>query len=117
MGAYDEDEEYAEYAVSQAETEETETAEVETTESETEEATDEATDETAEETETAENVSDTVYNVLSTATLVDKNICDFNRDGKFNAKDRLYLSTHLTMTAPSVNNRTHPNRVLISAYN
>ncbi|MCI5604536.1 MAG: cadherin-like beta sandwich domain-containing protein, partial [Clostridia bacterium] len=55
--------------------------------------------------------------ILTTTDMVDSIICDFNRDGKINGKDKLYISTHMTLTAPNLDNRTGKNRVLVSAYN
>ena len=55
--------------------------------------------------------------ILTTTDMVDSIICDFNRDGKINGKDKLYISTHMPLTAPNLDNRTGKNRVLVSAYN
>ena len=54
--------------------------------------------------------------VTPTQPMVDKKICDFNGDGKYNAKDRLYITTHRTIKAPNLNNITGSGRILISAY-
>ena len=60
--------------------------------------------------------STTTPNVTPAQAMVDKKICDFNGDDKYNAKDRLYITTHRTIKAPNLNNRTDSSRILISAY-
>lgn len=60
--------------------------------------------------------SATTPNITPAQAMVDKKICDFNGDDKYNAKDRLYITTHRTIKAPNLNNRTDSSRILISAY-
>ena len=60
--------------------------------------------------------STTTPNVTPAQAMVDKKICDFNGDDKYNAKDRLYITTHRTIKAPNLNKRTDSSRILISAY-
>jgi hypothetical protein len=73
--------------------------------------------------DTSDKISDTamIVNVTSDETsvkknLVDRTICDFNSDGKINNRDKLYISSNLTMQSPNLNNRTAERRVLVSAY-
>ena len=60
--------------------------------------------------------SATTPNITPAQAMIDKKICDFNGDDKYNAKDRLYITTHRTIKAPNLNNRTDSSRILISAY-
>jgi hypothetical protein len=71
----------------------------------------------------SDEISDTIMIVHVTSdetsakkNLVDSAICDFNSDGKINNRDKLYISSNLTMKSPNLNNRTAERRVLVSAY-
>jgi cytoskeletal protein RodZ len=134
LGVYDEDEEFEEYIALQSDGE-AETDNEEVTESAAEttiETADEETAEIASDTETAsdvttqpadseptdnsEDTSAAPATASSVQVLVNKNICDFNGDGKFNVKDKLYLLSSMHLTASKIDNRTHKNRVLVSEY-